>query len=90
MPRCKSVPVSATRGTPDEQLRMELAIQKELGRPFEEAWEAAYDKIRWPDDKQRRREWVAALTETRPVWQDCYMDTGTEIEMDALVAVMSQ
>lgn len=81
---------TARRGSPDEQLRVELAIQKSLGLPFEEAWELAYDKVRWPDDKQRRREWVAALNETKQVWLECYTDTGTSIEMDSLVAVLGE
>ena len=78
------------KASPEEQLRAELAVQKSLGTPFEPAWDLAFGKLRWPDDKHRRKEWINALTETRQVWRDCYLDTGQPIEMDILVTAIGE
>lgn len=60
--------------SPAVQLRIKLRRARECGATFEDAWEAAYENIRWPHDTTHRREWKAILgdPDAREVWKAAY------------------
>jgi hypothetical protein len=43
------------------------------GLTFEDAWELAWRQVVWPHDTDHRRQWKAALRDTRPEWYSCYL-----------------
>ena len=42
-------------------MRVFLLKARAMDKPFEEAHEFAFERIRWPHDTQHRREWKALL-----------------------------
>lgn len=63
---------------------------KSKGIAFDRAWDIGLQRVRWPHDKQSRYEWKAALAETRNVWQDCYHDEGTALDIEALIQFLAR
>lgn len=62
---------------------------KGKGIPFDRAWDVGIQRVRWPHDKQSRHEWKDALAETRSVWEDCYLDRGTVLDIEALIQYLA-
>jgi hypothetical protein len=58
---------------------------KKRGITFDHAWRVSIERVKWPHDKQSRHEWKAAMDETRSVWEDCYLDRGTPIDVERLI-----
>ena len=72
------------------QLRASLEVLKLTGCAFEDAWELAWREVIWPHDTDHRRQWKAALKETRPEWGSCYIDgpTVTHGNLPALASAL--
>jgi hypothetical protein len=71
-------------------MRSTLATFQRHGVDFEQAWEKAWRRIRWPHPTPLRREWKRALAATRPTWARAYegdlCPTGSQMAVLELVA----
>jgi hypothetical protein len=72
--RRRPVPVEDHRvgKSPAEQLRRDLERFRAAGRPFDEAWRIAYQRIRWPHHTMPKQEWKAILAAQRHLWRAAY------------------
>lgn len=72
--RRRPVPVEDRRvgKSPAEQLRGDLERFRAAGRPFDEAWRIAYQRIRWPHHTLPKQEWKAILGAQRHLWREAY------------------
>jgi hypothetical protein len=80
--RRRPIPVDDHRvgHSPAEQLRRDLERFRAAGRPFDEAWRIAYQRIRWPHHTLPKQEWKAILAGQRHLWHAAYeRDTATRV-----------
>ena len=47
-------------------------------------------RIRWPDKREARDEWKEAIRSMRSAWESCYQDTGTPVDVEALVRALGR
>lgn len=59
-------------GLPAEQLRVDLERMRSFGVAFDDAWEKAWGRIRWPHATPERRQWKAILEADREKWREAY------------------
>ena len=81
---------SERRGSPAEQLRIELLRLKRHGITFSAAWKSALARIEWPPDGQTRKEWRVAVDGTRAEWERCYNDRGIELNIEQVVSALAE
>lgn len=60
--------------SPAVQMRLLLDDARSRAMEFEQAWEFAFSRIRWPHDTTHRREWKAVLESKKAiaVWRSAY------------------
>jgi hypothetical protein len=73
--------------SPAVQLRVLLIHARDRGFAFDEAWEWAWARIRWPHDTTHRREWKAVLesADTHRVWGSAYRQQASSPREKVLV-----
>lgn len=62
--------------SPPTQLRHMLMVSRRHGIVFEQAWEAAWVRVRWPHDTEHRRDFKKVLKEQRVDWAAAYERRG--------------
>jgi hypothetical protein len=73
-PVCRAIP--NCNHTPPHQLRVMLAISRRHGIVFDDAWEKAWIRVRWPHDTEHRRDYKKILLEQLDVWRSAYARMG--------------
>lgn len=68
----------------------ELLRMKRKGLDFDHAWRIAVQRVRWPNDKNSRREWKQVIAATKETWRQCFLDEGHAIDVEALVSALDQ
>ena len=63
---------------------------KAKGFDFDHAWRIAFQRIRWPHDKNSRKDWKTVINGTKETWAACYRDEGHPIDVEALVSALHQ
>ncbi len=60
--------------SPAVQMRVLLERARERDMNFDEAWDFAFARIRWPHDTTHRREWkdIFRSVKSRRVWRSCF------------------
>jgi hypothetical protein len=71
----------------DDLLWVLLIHARDRGFAFDEAWEWAWARIRWPHDTTHRREWKAVLesADTHRVWGSAYRQQASSPREKVLV-----
>jgi hypothetical protein len=61
-----------SRPDPPIQLRQFLTVARRQGFPFEQAWEWALERVRWPHATKHRHAYKDAIAETRWAYEAAY------------------
>ena len=93
--------VNSRKGSlPSEQMRELLVNARALQKNFDDAYEFAFSRIRWPHDTTHRREWKALLgdydsarevnvrreevTRQMEIWRAAYYDLRVENRFESV------
>jgi hypothetical protein len=66
-----------------------LSISRSHGIIFEQAWDSAWVRVRWPHDTEHRKDFKKVLEELRAYWEDAYELRGVRNRhLEALAALL--